>query len=266
MSNGTSRREFFVHGAQLAGAAAAVGTLWFALLRAEAHAAAGALRPPGARAEADFAARCIKCGQCVRACPFATLRLASVGAAAPIGTPYFEPRRVPCYMCQDLPCTKACPSGALDAALDDIAKARMGVAVLDEQHCLSWQGMRCEVCYRVCPLRGKAIVVNTEPRRLSRHAVFEPVVDADHCTGCGMCEQACPTEQAAIRVLRAEHVQGRIGAHYRMQERARAVPPEGMPAASTAEPAPLPSAEAPAARRPADRAPGIDYLNRGGPL
>jgi ferredoxin-type protein NapG len=266
MSNGTSRREFFVHGAQMAGAAAAVGTLWFALLRAEAHAAAGALRPPGARAEADFAARCIKCGQCVRACPFATLALASVGGAAPIGTPYFEPRRVPCYMCQDLPCTKACPSGALDAALDDIAKARMGVAVLDEQHCLSWQGMRCEVCYRVCPLRGKAIVVNTEPRRVSRHAVFEPVVDADHCTGCGMCEQACPTERAAIRVLRTEAVQGRIGAHYRMQERAHDVAPGPPPAAPTTEPAPVSADAVPAAREPREKAPGVDYLNRGGPL
>lgn len=251
----------------MAGAAASVGALWYALIRSEAHASAGALRPPGALAEADFAARCIKCGQCVRACPFDTLRLASVGGVAAIGTPFFLPREIPCYMCQDLPCTKACPSGALDRALDDVTRARMGVAVIDEQHCLSWQGMRCEVCYRVCPVRGKAIVVNTEPRRISRHAVFEPVVDAEHCTGCGMCEKSCPTEQAAIRVLRPEFVQGRIGAHYRMQDKAaperEAVPAMVPPAAEPPAPAsPVPGVSPP----PSPKAPGVDYLNRGGPL
>ena len=257
----------------MAGATGSVGSLWYALIRSEAHAAAGALRPPGALAERDFAARCIKCGQCVRACPFATLRLASVGGAAAIGTPYFEPRQVPCYMCQDLPCTRACPSGALDQALDDIARARMGVAVIDEQHCLSWQGMRCEVCYRVCPVRGKAIVVNTEPRRISRHAVFEPTVDAEHCTGCGMCEKSCPTERAAIRVLRPEFVQGRIGAHYRMQDKGAGGADVAPAAVPPPDPAIVPRAAPPVVppdvtggAPPSPRAPGVDYLNRGGPL
>jgi ferredoxin-type protein NapG len=215
------RREFLVRSAQTAGLAACGGLAWLALLRNEARAAVNALRPPGALAERDFAARCIKCGQCVRACPYDTLRLAVGRDPVPAGTPWFDPRAIPCYMCQDLPCTRACPTGALDPALEDVTRARMGVAVVDEEHCLSWQGMRCEVCYRVCPVRGKAITLETEPRKVSRHAVFEPVVHAEHCTGCGMCEQSCPTEAAAIRVLRPEYVQGRIGAHYQLDRRTR---------------------------------------------
>ena len=118
-----------------------------------------ALRPPGALAEDDFNAACIKCGQCVEACPYDTLKLARAGADVPIGTPYFEPREIPCYMCPDIPCMKACPTGALAAELKDITKARMGLAVIDMENCLSWQGLRCEICYRVCPLKDKAITL-----------------------------------------------------------------------------------------------------------
>lgn len=252
-----TRRDFLVKGAQMAGAAASVGFIWHALVKSEARASAGALRPPGALAERDFAAQCIKCGQCVRACPYGTLSLASVAGPAATGTPHFEPRTVPCYMCPDLPCTRACPSGALDPALDDVNRARMGLAVIDEEHCLSWQGLRCEVCYRVCPLRGKAIVINTESRKTSRHAVFEPMVDSEHCTGCGLCEKSCPTELAAIRVLRPEFVQGRIGAHYRMQDKAS----RSGQAADAAAAAPSPRIAAPKPQA----APGVDYLNQAAP-
>ncbi len=254
--SGTSRRDFLVKGTQMAGAAASIGFVWHALVRNEARASAAALRPPGALPEREFAAQCIKCGQCVRACPYGTLSLASIAGVAANGTPHFEPRGVPCYMCPDLPCTKACPSGALDHALTDVTRARMGLAVIDEEHCLSWQGLRCEVCYRVCPVRGKAIVINTEPRKLSRHAVFEPMVDSEHCTGCGLCEKSCPTELAAIRVLRPEFVQGRIGSHYRMQDKASRA---GQGPDAPAPPPPSPDAAGPVA-------PGVDYLNRGAPL
>jgi ferredoxin-type protein NapG len=202
----------------------------------------------------------------VRACPYGTLKLAPLAGPAAIGTPYFEPRQVPCYMCADLPCTKACPSGALDRALVDATRARMGVAVIDEASCLSWQGLRCEICHRACPVRGKAIRIETTPRRTSRHAVFEPVVDAEHCTGCGMCERACPTEVAAIRVLRAEYARGSVGAHYRMPERALREPEIDAPPAAVSPPVAPPVASAPPAGKPDATVPGLDYLNRQEPL
>ena len=43
-----------------------------------------------------------------------------------------------------------------------------------------------------------------------------PVVNSEACTGCGICEAQCPTEEPAIRVLPPELVKGRIGEHYRL--------------------------------------------------
>ena len=211
-----SRREFFTRVGQGAALAATGGLIWSYLLQQQARATPFAIRPPGARYEADFNARCIKCGQCVVACPYDTLTLASANAGIPIGTPYFIPRQTPCYMCTDIPCIAACPTGALDPALEDINQSRMGLAVIDIENCLSWQGLRCEICFRECPLQGQAITVEHHPRRLSKHAMFVPVVHSDACTGCGICEKACPTQEAAIRVLQPDLVQGMIGDHYRL--------------------------------------------------
>jgi ferredoxin-type protein NapG len=222
-----NRRQFIVRTAQMAGVAACIGVVWQSMVRGEAKAAAHALRPPGALPEADFVAKCLKCGQCVLACPYDTLSLASMNDVVPVGTPYFLARHIPCEMCHDVPCVPVCPSGALDAKslakspsdeTLDIDKARMGVAAIDPEFCLSWLGLRCEACYRVCPVRDKAITLNIVQRETSKHAKFEPVIHSEHCTGCGKCEKACPTELAAIRVLRPEYVKGKLGEHYRPME------------------------------------------------
>jgi ferredoxin-type protein NapG len=63
---------------------------------------------------------------------------------------------------------------------------------------------------------GRAIHLEFEPQeRTGKHAFFLPVVDSEHCTGCGRCEHACILERAAIRVLPHDRVQGRQGEHYR---------------------------------------------------
>ena len=175
------------------------------------------LRPPGALDEAAFQRACIKCGQCVEACPYGTLDLASAGGKHALGTPFFEPRAVPCYMCPGVPCAAVCPSGALDREAE-IERARMGLAVLvDQESCVAFQGLRCEVCYRVCPKLGRAITLEFQPQeRTGKHAFFQPVVHHEECTGCGICEHACILEEAAIRVLPPELARGRIGANYRL--------------------------------------------------
>ncbi len=247
-----SRRAFAANIAQGTALAAVGGSVWTYLLRQQARAAPTAVRPPGARRHNDFNARCIKCGQCVQACPFDTLRLAAVGDAIPIGTPYFIPREIPCYMCPDIPCVPACPTGALDPALRVVSEASMGLAVVDVEHCLSWQGLRCEVCHRECPLKDQAITVELLPRRVSKHAMFVPMVHSAQCTGCGICENACPTEEAAIRVVPPDLVQGKLGEHYRLQQPSSA-PRDQMSAA------PHPPARSGEASTSA-----LEYLNRGG--
>lgn len=177
-----------------------------------------AIRPPGALAEDDFLGACIRCGLCVRDCPYNILELARPESQVPTGTPYFMARNLPCEMCEDIPCVKACPTGALDHELTDITKAKMGLAVLiDQETCLNFLGMRCEVCYRVCPVIDKAITLEVRPNtRTGRHAMFIPTVHSDYCTGCGKCEKACITEEPSIKVLPIKVAKGAHGQHYRI--------------------------------------------------
>ncbi len=185
------------------------------------------LRPPGAVTEESFVKACLRCGTCVEACPYDTLKLATADDHAPVGTPYFTPRNMPCYMCPDVPCVPVCPSGALDLKSiarringlptnePDINKARMGVAVVDKEACLAYWGIQCDACYRACPLMGEAITLELKRnQRTGKHAFLEPVVHRDVCTGCGLCEHACVTEKAAVFVLPRSIATGKVGEHY----------------------------------------------------
>jgi ferredoxin-type protein NapG len=89
--------------------------------------------------------------------------------------------------------------------------------VSDQEACIAFQGLRCEVCFNICPIRGEAITLDyRHNERSGKHALFIPVVHSEHCTGCGKCEEACILDEAAIRVLPRHLVQGRLGAHYRL--------------------------------------------------
>jgi ferredoxin-type protein NapG len=177
-----------------------------------------AIRPPGALPEGDFLSACIRCGLCVRDCPYDILFLGQLGDDIPTGSPYFIARTGPCEMCEDIPCVKACPTGALDPGLSDIDEADMGLAVLiDQENCIAFQGLRCEVCYNVCPVRGKAITLELKPnKRTGKHAFFIPTVHSEHCTGCGKCEHACVVEIATIKVLPRHLAMGEMGSYYRL--------------------------------------------------
>ena len=244
----SDRRKFIVRTLQGVGIAILGGAVWGGYVN-EAKSSQLALRPPGALPEDDFIRKCIRCGMCVEACKnrennpdetkqTATLRLSAPGdhrpkqedmyvypKNIPLGTPYFVPREIPCYMCEDIPCAVACPTGALDTKLLttykdgkgnlDISKAKMGVAVVDDENCIAYWGLQCDACYRACPLLGEAIKLEMRRnRRTERHAYLLPTVYADACTGCGLCEHACVTEKPAIHVLPKEIALGRVGKHY----------------------------------------------------
>ncbi|MGY3926412.1 ferredoxin-type protein NapG [Aeromonas simiae] len=227
MSRVVSRRQFL---GEMAKGACGVGLLGLglgALARQQAEALpAQALRPPGALIEDEFLGACVRCGLCVEACPYDTLKLARWFEPVTTGTPWFSARKVPCEMCDDIPCVVACPSGALDPALTEIDDARMGVAVLiDHETCLNALGLRCDVCYRVCPLIDQAITLDLQHNaRTGKHAIFLPTVHSDVCTGCGKCEHACVLEEAAIKVLPRQLAKGELGHHYRLgwEEKAKA--------------------------------------------
>ena len=216
----SSRREFILKSARTLGLAALGGLVWSAYVD-EVSANKLILRPPGALDEEEFLKSCIKCGMCVEACPYDTLVLAKPGDNKPMGTPYFTPRDIPCYMCPDIPCVPVCPTNALDENLVstnnklDINKAQMGVAIIDTKNCIAFWGIQCDACYRACPLLDEAIYLEYEKNeRTGKHAFLKPIVNSDICTGCGLCERACVTKEATIRVLPRQIALGEVGSYY----------------------------------------------------
>ena len=221
-----SRRRFLENISRAAGGAALFGLGLGIYSQSSKSLPADAIRPPGVSNEVDFLSACVRCGLCVRDCPYDTLKLAMLGDKVALGTPYFNSRDIPCEMCEDIPCIKACPTGALDPSLTHIDDARMGLAVLiDQEACIAFQGLRCEVCYNVCPVRDKAITIEySHNKRTGKHALFIPVVHSSDCTGCGKCEHACILDEAAIKVLPIKLAKGEMGQHYRLgwEEKRRA--------------------------------------------
>lgn len=216
--NKQSRRQFLVDSARMACGVGMLG-IGLGLYAKQAKALPPvAVRPPGAGPENEFLGACIRCGLCVRDCPPKILNLAKPEEPIATGTPYFVARTGPCVMCDDIPCVKACPTGALDHKLTVIEKARMGLAVLvDQETCLNFLGLRCDICYRVCPVIDKAITLEPQHnRRTGSHSMMIPVVHSDHCTGCGKCEEACPLKVAAIKVFPIHLAKGQANEHYRL--------------------------------------------------
>lgn len=151
----------------------------------------GILRPPGALEEKAFLASCIRCDRCLDACDANAILIFGPDRGRNAGTPYIIPRHHACDLC--LRCTQACPTGALEK-LDDITDVRMGTAIVDERLCVSWNRTgACGACHTICPLKNRAI----------KQQIFcQPVVNKDHCVGCGMCEETCIVrDRKAIQVF-----------------------------------------------------------------
>jgi ferredoxin-type protein NapG len=214
---GPARRQFLTETVPAATGALVLAVSLGLYQRSAKALPAYAIRPPGVLPENKFQAACLRCGQCVRACPYKILHLAELGEEIPTGTPYFIARTGPCRMCEDMPCIRACPSGAL-SKIPTIYESRMGLAVLlDHENCLNYLGLRCDVCYRACPLIDEAITLDVRVNQRSGvHTLFIPVIHSKHCTGCGKCEHTCVLDNAAIKVLPIEQARGELGKHYRL--------------------------------------------------
>lgn len=137
------------------------------------------LRPPGAVAEELFPAKCIRCGRCVEVCPYRSITMLDIRHGLHAGTPLVAAEQIPCYLC--MKCVEVCSTGSLLRIRQ--AETRMGLAVINTFSCLAYEGITlCRTCYDKCPFVEKAI-------RLEQ---LKPVIDQDHCTGCGICTNACP--------------------------------------------------------------------------
>jgi len=207
-----SRRQFIGRCAQAAGSVSLIGLLLGTYSQQSKSLPTAALRPPGAIAEEHFLGACVRCGLCVRACPYDTLRLSEFGEAVATGSPYYVAREVPCEMCSPtIPCTEACPTDALSKELTDIRDAEMGFAMLTGlDTCYSVNGYgNCRACYMACPIKDDAITM--EMKQEDGRVYFVPTVHREHCTGCGKCEKDCITPEASIKVLPRALVSNDVG-------------------------------------------------------
>ena len=158
------------------------------------------LRPPGIQSEADFMARCIKCGKCIEACPYAAVHAADLMEGAAAGTPCIDARKQACRLCLDFPCVAACPTGALRDVVQR-SDPKAGYARIDEEVCIAYQGYRCEVCYRVCPLIDQAITIDFQAMEEDDiHTKFIPTIDPHVCTGCGLCVERCAVDDPYVPI------------------------------------------------------------------
>ncbi len=137
------------------------------------------LRPPGGQSRADFEALCIKCDRCRSICPqdcitTATLEDGLINAR----TPRMDYIKGYCTFCGR--CADVCPTGAIAQGFDE-GTQRVGIAVIDEDQCLAFNGGGCQKCVEACSYGAVSL------------DGFVPVVDSSMCNGCGICENVCPS-------------------------------------------------------------------------
>ncbi|HET6248830.1 MAG TPA: 4Fe-4S dicluster domain-containing protein [Tepidisphaeraceae bacterium] len=146
------------------------------------------IRPPGARSEQDFLNICSRCGNCVHACPVNAIQLDYSQSRAG-GAPYIDPDSSACVMCDGLSCMSQCPSSALMIVPRE--EIDIGTAAWNSGLCLrTVTGEPCTLCVDHCPVGTAALEV------VDNHVI----VHEDHCTGCGACQNNCPTSPKSIVV------------------------------------------------------------------
>ncbi len=169
------------------------------------------LRPPMSREERDFLSSCIRCTECIKACPTGILKPAGLefGLRA-----FWSPVMVPTegYCKQGCnACSEACPTDAImKYPIDQKYTFKSGTAFLESSRCISYTERKfCSECVRVCPTNAIDIVRGWEPPGVDLGRWGVPKESADFpapnnqtptrpiqvtfekCIGCGACENAC---------------------------------------------------------------------------
>jgi polyferredoxin len=186
------------------------------------------IRPPGAREETEFLARCVKCGACMKVCPTNALQPATLehGSEA-LWTPTLVPKAGWCeYNCTL--CGQVCPTGAIQKLSQEQKRpVKIGTAMFDKNRCLPYaHATPCIVCEEHCPTPTKAIWfenVVVKDRNGNPVPVMQPHVDLALCNGCGICEAKCPIQDrpgvtvssiAETRSKRNQLILGTLGGGY----------------------------------------------------
>jgi polyferredoxin len=159
------------------------------------------VRPPGSVPENEFLARCVRCGECVKACASGVLQSASLELGLEgLWTPRAACDRAGCHQdCNN--CGQVCPTGAIRALpLEEKRAARMGLALVHKPTCLPHAGAgECRLCADQCAAAGYDAIelarVHVEfdaaGRPVEGTGYLAPEVLDERCVGCGLCQSRC---------------------------------------------------------------------------
>ena len=192
------------------------------------------IRPPGSVPEEIFLKRCVRCGECLRACPNDALQSCGLEFGE---DRMWTPRLVADWSgcepsCNN--CGRVCPTGAIhELPLEEKRACRIGLAVVEKQTCLPYTGKEeCQICVDECRKAGYNAIefmrVGTELDEngmpIDESGFLAPVVLPDKCVGCGLCQTRCRAinatqkkllHQSAILVIAGNHEDRLLTGSYR---------------------------------------------------
>ncbi len=159
------------------------------------------VRPPGSVPEPQFLDLCIRCGECFKVCPNNVLQPVGFERGLEnLWTPQVVADWAGCEAsCNG--CGQVCPTGAIrPIPLEEKRFARMGLAIVNEDTCLPLAGRgACQLCVDECISAGYRAIeqmmagtqVNDDGQPIEGSGFLAPVVLADRCVGCGLCQTRC---------------------------------------------------------------------------
>ena len=181
------------------GQALSIAGVWATLPAcvAPVHPAHATLLPPSAGEPEAFRRRCIRCFRCGEVCTAGCIRFHPAWTHPSIaGTPYIVPREAGCNTC--MRCTEVCPTGALSPIP---AEREAVLEQVDMGKAYVDEGLCLSHQGRVCGVCHDACPYPQDAIRLVSRALPEVL---DRCVGCGRCEERCPQVPAAIRVFTSD--------------------------------------------------------------
>lgn len=159
------------------------------------------VRPPGSVPEQEFLQMCIRCGECFKACPNHVLQPMGFDQGLEgLWTPEVVADWAGCESSCNA-CGQVCPTGAIRALpLEEKKSTRMGLAIVNEKTCLPIAGREdCQLCVDECHAAGYHAIdfiqtgtqVDDNGQPIDGTGFQSPIVDAEKCVGCGLCQTRC---------------------------------------------------------------------------
>ena len=147
-------------------------------------------RPPASSPDNIFNILCVRCGNCIKACPTGILKH------------YTEPGNITAWMTPEITfqnknycaesctlCGTVCPTGSISPFTTEAKKKLfIGSIEIGLEKCLLTENKECDRCKSVCAYHAITIIPS------ENQGLMQPVAELSKCVGCGACAAICPTE------------------------------------------------------------------------